>query len=258
MADSDSKAKETVAVAAIETTEVTEKRATTVRQRLFGRFADSLDPAVVIGLAVLLLIATALWAAFGRGSSLLSQLQEQAYARGLITYIFTVGTLGIALTLVGSALFGNTSDESFRRAREVFSVLAGVLGTIVGFYFGSTGQDGHRPTLDAVRVAAVSNALQLTAFVKGGTPPFEYDVDVEGRSVKADAPSQDGWILESLGPVVALEGELRIKDAKGQVAETKFTYPASAASTAPTPVPPTTTTPTSTTTTTLVARPATP
>jgi hypothetical protein len=249
MADSEPKADEGVLVGTTETAQVTQTTtATTVTQKWWVRLAGSLDPPVIIGLAVLVLLAFALYAAFADGSSLLAQLQEQAFARGLITFIFTLGTLGIALTLVGSALFGNASQENFRRAREVFSVLAGVLGTIVGFYFGSTGHEGVPPTVAPVRIVALADALQLTAFVSGGTPPYEYDLDVDGKSLKGDVASKDGWIVENLGPLTdKLTGELRVKDVKGQAVDTGFTYPTAPPVTTPSPPPTRPQTPPSTT-----------
>lgn len=234
----DSNPKATEVVAETETTQVTQTIATNVKQTVFGRLAETLDAGVVTAFFVLLLIGFAIWAAFASRSSILAQLQEQAYARGLITFIFTLGTLGIALTLVGSALFSSADDNKFRRAREVFSVLAGVLGTIVGFYFGSTGNEGPRPTLAPVRIVEAGDALQLSAFVNGGTPPYEYDIDLNGTSLKSDETSKDGWIAERLGKAPELKGELRVKDAKGQAVETEFTYPTSASP--PPSTPPTT------------------
>jgi hypothetical protein len=40
--------------------------------------------------------------------------------------------------LFQSFFSGQAEDNSFRRAREIFAGLMGVLGTIVGFYFGSS------------------------------------------------------------------------------------------------------------------------
>jgi hypothetical protein len=109
-----------------------------------------------------------------------------------------------------------------------------VLGTIVGFYFGSSGTDGPRPTLAPVRIVEAGSALQLSAFVSGGTPPYEYDIDLDGKSMKDDAPTRDGWIAETLGaPSDKVTGELRVRDAKGQAVDAQFTYPTSGATPPP-------------------------
>src|SRR5262245_51273374 len=104
MADSDATS---VVVGATETTQVTQTTATTVKQEWWGSLTDRLDPGVLIGLVAFVLTIVALMMALRSGSNLLAQLQEQAFARGLITFIFTVGTLAIAITLVGSALFSD-------------------------------------------------------------------------------------------------------------------------------------------------------
>jgi hypothetical protein len=64
------------------------------------------------------------------------------YARGMITLLFTVGTVIIALLLTLSAIFltGSDAKERFDRGKEVLSLLIGIFGTIIGFYFGSASQ----------------------------------------------------------------------------------------------------------------------
>jgi hypothetical protein len=60
-------------------------------------------------------------------------------ARGFITVLFGVGTIGIALivTLSGILLSDDRSKERFDRGKEVLSLLLGIFGTIVGFYYGT-------------------------------------------------------------------------------------------------------------------------
>jgi len=71
----------------------------------------------------------------------LDRLSDRAVARGLITFLITFTTVGIAIILAVSTIFGSTGDESdkrFDRGKQVLSVLISLLGTIVGFYFGSS------------------------------------------------------------------------------------------------------------------------
>jgi hypothetical protein len=58
-------------------------------------------------------------------------------ARIFITFLVAVGTIAIALLAVLTAMIIREYKERFALAKEVLTVLVGILGTIVGFYFGS-------------------------------------------------------------------------------------------------------------------------
>src|SRR5579871_2195222 len=58
--------------------------------------------------------------------TLLRNMASIEYARGLITYLFAVVTIGTAVVLVVSALTYSSdpkSDEKFQRAKEILSLL---------------------------------------------------------------------------------------------------------------------------------------
>ena len=65
--------------------------------------------------------------------------------RGLITLLFSVGKMVIAVVLILTAVFHDEDEDKakarFDRAKEVLTLLIGVFGTIVGFYFGSVGRE---------------------------------------------------------------------------------------------------------------------
>jgi hypothetical protein len=70
----------------------------------------------------------------------LNNLADKEVARGLITFLIAITTVGIAIILAISTLVlgaGDEGDKRFDRGKQVLSILIGVLGTIVGFYFGS-------------------------------------------------------------------------------------------------------------------------
>src|SRR5262245_18864490 len=61
------------------------------------------------------------------------------FARGLITYLFAITTIGVAVSVILYALTQSGTgtdpkDIRFDRAKDVLSLLLGVFGTIVGFY----------------------------------------------------------------------------------------------------------------------------
>ena len=72
---------------------------------------------------------------------MLAELAKPEQARGLVTFLFAVATVGIALVIVLAVLLstGTKEDlaERFRMGKDILAVLIGVFGTIVGFYFGS-------------------------------------------------------------------------------------------------------------------------
>lgn len=87
-----------------------------------------------IGVVILFI----LYIVFSRGT-VLKELRDVAYARGLITFIFSLGTIGIGVILTIAALEkGQDAGAAFTRGKEIFTILVGILGTIVGFYFGSS------------------------------------------------------------------------------------------------------------------------
>src|SRR6266436_24221 len=152
----------------------------------------------IVVLGAIILVATLFNKAIGGEWTVLSDLRDQAYARGLITFSVTFGTLALAVILVVSAIYGDAKDDArFRQGREIFSVLAGVLGTIVGFYFGAAQKDAFRPTLAPIRFLEADGAVSgIETAVQGGAAPYRYSIAV-GAETKIDARSKDGWIVEA-------------------------------------------------------------
>ena len=90
---------------------------------------------MLILLGVTLLIAASVLG-LDNGQVLPSMASHQ-FARGLITYLFAVTTIGTSVVLVMGALMKEIDEQAFQRGKEVLGLLLGVFGTIVGFYFGS-------------------------------------------------------------------------------------------------------------------------
>jgi ABC-type uncharacterized transport system permease subunit len=71
---------------------------------------------------------------------LISSLATIATARGLITFLITVITVAIALVLVLATVVSESPDriQRFQHGKDLLTVLIGILGTIVGYYFGQS------------------------------------------------------------------------------------------------------------------------
>src|SRR6478672_11671667 len=100
-----------------------------------GAIKAFLNPIVAIAFAMVLAIILLIGATtLGLDKGLvLTRMSQAEFARGLITYLFAVVTIGTAVVLVVSAL---TSDETpanerrFERNKEILSLLLGVFSTI--------------------------------------------------------------------------------------------------------------------------------
>jgi hypothetical protein len=107
-------------------------------------------------------------------------------ARGLITFLVAVVTVGIALILVLAAILGSGGDLEKRLGfgKEVFAILIGVLGTIMGFYYGQATKDsagqGAITTSSAVTVTPgqpqLNQPFTISTAVTGGTAPYKYSI----------------------------------------------------------------------------------
>lgn len=125
-------------------------------------------------------------------------LRDPSYARGVITFIVALGAVTLGFIVVLFAFFGaigDSSEERFRRAREIFVTMMGVLGTIVGYYFGQQTAPADLLGVPAIKVQTNEGQSRAMVFANGGVPPYSYTVDFEGEGNDlANVISADGWI----------------------------------------------------------------
>jgi hypothetical protein len=173
-------------------------------------------------LTIVLIVLAAFWvgSTILKNPLILFDLRDQAYARGVITFLFSIVTLVMAFLLVIQAFTAKGEDKDaekrFSRAREVFTVLMGVLGTIVGFYFGSA--EKAVTDLEVAEIRVVDK--QLLSHISGGARPYRYSIissDKDFKTIK-NRISEDGWIVETLEqpPKAGTTITVDVRDGKDQ------------------------------------------
>jgi hypothetical protein len=126
-------------------------------------------------------VAAALFVYYGVSNTTFIQTMERTEgARGLITFFFSFTTMAVVLLVVISTFWIDAAEVEarFSKAKDVLTVLIGVLGTIMGFYFG-TAADGRftiaNLTLAPV-VASSGETVNLAVKILGGTGPYQYTI----------------------------------------------------------------------------------
>jgi len=169
-------------------------------------FLMLLHPASIVSLLILLGVLFLLAMAIldlDKGRVLLG-MGKPPFARGLITYLFSVVTIGTAVVLVLSALLG-TEEKRVDKAKEVLGLLLGVFGTIVGFYFASELSASElrnkltvSPVLLSANEAAPGSTVTVTVSVQGGTAPYRYSVSIgqELPDAYSELVRPDGWVVK--------------------------------------------------------------
>lgn len=129
------------------------------------------------GVAVFLVLAIGM-----SNSSFFSSLAQVDQARGLITFLVAVCAVAVILLTAINIFWGNNAgfEERFKAAKDLVTMVVGVLGTILGFYFGSASSD-HVLQLSfdkpaSYSVVTASSNIPVAATAKNGVAPFNFDL----------------------------------------------------------------------------------
>jgi hypothetical protein len=176
------------------------------------------NPVVIIAITILVAIFVLIGSAIMGHDAVLTSMARAEYARGLITYLFAVVTIGTAVVLVVSALTGTESDaheKRFQRGKEILSLLLGVFGTIVGFYFGSevSGAQAKKTVVQltpphlSISVAEGGSQVNLETMISGGMPPYRIGVAFDGEIVQTSDRSEMGGLYSKVVTVPNVDQE---------------------------------------------------
>lgn len=159
---------------------------------------------------------------------IVDQFPQLEFARGVISIVFVFFTIGFAAIVLIHGLFVSDTvneDRRFTRGREVLGLFIGIVGTIVGFYFGSTDKQTSKMEV-AVQAKAQSQPgdvlVNLHAF--GGTAPYRFTITA-GKQKLTETPiaSDDGWLTKVLNKVDGKEITVEASDTKDLRATKKET-----------------------------------
>ncbi len=162
------------------------------------------------------------------------------FARGLITVLFATGTIGIAFMLTATAVMANdvAFDVRFGRGKEILTMLIGIFGTILGFYFGTAQNlSESRPVITAdpvsieLKQGGEPRIVKLTFEQRGGKIEGNIHFDVTAQTgitavftpttVKADSSATVQFEVSATDKAAVGETKLRIvgtPDAGGEIA----------------------------------------
>jgi len=203
---------------------------------LLSKLSSLVPMAGIIIIAGLILLVV--YKAFFGENEFLNILSSIEFTRGLITFLFALGTIGIALIITISVFTSqrplNESKERFYRGKEILTLLIGILGTIVGFYFGSpTDSEKQIEPIELSELVmstsqpVIGEPFTITTLVKGGVPPYTYTMLLKDGMVTIeevkDKDSQDGLItntfkIEEGNEEYNITTKLIVEDARGQSA----------------------------------------
>jgi len=123
---------------------------------------------IVVGLAFVVLMAGGLFF-----SDFYSSLARTEQVRGLITFLFVLVATSIILVFALGIFWVDNSDDVTKRftaAKDLLTIVVGIVGTIMGFYFGTATGDSANLSVSAFSppVVHAAESATMTGHITGG------------------------------------------------------------------------------------------
>jgi hypothetical protein len=104
-----------------------------------------------------------------------SSTHPQDPTRGILAFLFGLTTVGVIVIVVVAVLFESretTLEERFQRGKDILTILIGLLGAILGYYFGQQSvQQERRPAVQADGRTTVQPDAKASNQVETTTTP---------------------------------------------------------------------------------------
>ena len=137
---------------------------------------------IAVGIVFLVLLALGLFF-----TNFYSSLGQPEQVRGLITFLFVLVTATIVLVFALGIFWIENPDEIAKRfaaAKDLLTIVVGIVGTIMGFYFGSAASESKALSVASLSppVVHAGESAKITSRIDGGTKPYKYAVTFDDRS----------------------------------------------------------------------------
>jgi len=118
-------------------------------------------------------------------------------ARGFITFLFAFAVIAVII-LIAVTIFwldiGQELDDKFSKAKDLLTIIIGVFGTILGFYYGSLIGGESRLAVTNVElskpVPSAGDTVKISATIFGGTAPYTYEIQFSDPTGEAQEASK--------------------------------------------------------------------
>lgn len=113
-------------------------------------------------------------------SDFYSSLGRPEQVRGLITFLFVLVATSIILVFALGIFWldSNEVTKRFAAMKDLLTIVVGIVGTIMGFYFGSATSDTAKLSISDLSppVVHTNESVNMTGQITGGTKPYKYTV----------------------------------------------------------------------------------